>query len=222
MPTLWVMCCHYHPFSRWQWLRNMPQVTRLNSRGELQTLTGTLHPLPLWSSYPCALPGYCFEVRIFSAEAYHLTHSPGNWRGFSQMLWTLMKASKTKTAKKKPRSESQLSNFYTEIGKSGQGGSGQWMREVSIFCQVHAYKYYPLKVVSPAPIRKPRKYHHLMTLPWEHGRTSIPNEQVIYSSCCSMKLRSCCINTAQLLSSILGWAKPYLPSTLSNGQEWMD
>lgn len=44
-----------------------------------------------------------------------------------------------------------------------------WMGEVSIFCQLRVYKYYSIKVVSLPPVRKPQRYHHLMTRPWERG-----------------------------------------------------
>lgn len=74
------------------------------------------------------------------------------------------------------------------------------MREVSIFYQIHVYKYCPIKVVSLPPTRK---ISSLNDIALETG-TQIPNEQAIYNSCCSTKLRSCFINTIEILSSILG------------------
>lgn len=44
-----------------------------------------------------------------------------------------------------------------------------WMGDVSIFCPLLVSKYYSIKVVSLPPVRKPRRYHHLMTRPWEQG-----------------------------------------------------
>lgn len=100
-----------------------------------------------------------------------------NGMGFFSDSMDLQESLVRKMAKKKPGSDAQ---HQTDIQwwEAG-GGRNEWMREVSIFCQLHLYKYYSIKVVSLPPIRKPWRYHHLMTLPWEQGHQYQMSKQYI-------------------------------------------
>lgn len=139
IPTSWVRCCYYPPFYRWQWLRNMPRVTLINSRGELQTLwLQSLHSLPLMGLLLCTSWWLIWSKNILSKIlSFHM--QSWNWRGFLKCFEHSWKLRKT-NSQEETQEWVSVSNSHTGIRKSGQRGGGQWTREVSIFCQLRAYK----------------------------------------------------------------------------------
>lgn len=115
--------------------------------------------VPPWRSAPHVHPGYCSGVRIVSPKSYHVTWSLRIEENFLKCYRNSLKLSK-KNSQEETQKWGPASNSHTGMREGMRGFH---------FLPVPCLYDYSIKVVSPPPIRKPQRYHHVMTLSWEQG-----------------------------------------------------